>query len=239
MSEIVYRISALLEPILVSVPKGSNLGLFYLLWALISGKLLASRGALSAALWEMGLPKEAVRRSLAALAYGRFTVNALLCAWHKQIPEQAHFRAHRYEGYAPLACDLVGFFRPRLAGCVSKHYHSQAERALPAMVLAVVAPVGSVGTKRLALPRLLLAAEPGHTSETALMRRALKQANRGLARDEALIVDAGFSLADLLERVMHFGAAESPLGLSARRKVPSMENYSPSLRHGKVICSLY
>jgi Transposase DDE domain len=198
MSEIVYRISSLLEQILVSVPKGTNLGLFTLLWALLSGKLLPHRGAVSAALWDLCVSKEAVRRSLAALSYGRFTLNLLLLNWQQQIQPEGHFRAHRYEGYSPVACDLVGFFRPRLFGCASKHYHSQAGKALPAVVLAVVAPVGSVGKQRLALPRLLVRPDPADPSEAALMRAALKQAQEGLAYDQALIVDAGFALGDLL-----------------------------------------
>ena len=45
MSTIVYRISVLLSAILADVPVGTNLGLFWLLWALISGRFLLSRGA--------------------------------------------------------------------------------------------------------------------------------------------------------------------------------------------------
>ena len=44
MSTIVYRISVLLSAILADVPVGTNLGLFWLLWALISGRFLLSRG---------------------------------------------------------------------------------------------------------------------------------------------------------------------------------------------------
>ena len=200
MSEIVYRIPSRLAQMLVSVPKGTNLGLFTLLWALLAGKLLPHRGALSGALWDLGVPKEAVRRSLAALSYGRFTLNLLLLAWQQAIEQEGHFRAHHYEGYSPVACDLVGFFRPRLLGSASKHFHSQAQKALPAVVLCVVAPVGSVGTKRLALPRLLVRPAPADPSEVGLMRAALKQAQAALAPDEVLIVDAGFALSDLLGR---------------------------------------
>jgi len=44
MSTIVYRISVLLGAILIDVPVGTNLGLFWLLWALLSGRFLLSRG---------------------------------------------------------------------------------------------------------------------------------------------------------------------------------------------------
>ena len=63
MSTIVYRISVLLSTILADVPVGTNLGLFWLLWALISGRFLLSRDAVFPALADGGLPADAVRRS--------------------------------------------------------------------------------------------------------------------------------------------------------------------------------
>src|SRR6185436_765274 len=63
MSTIVYRIAVLLGAIVADVPVGTNLGLFWLLWALISGRFLPSRGAVFPALADGGLPADAVRRS--------------------------------------------------------------------------------------------------------------------------------------------------------------------------------
>src|SRR5919199_3724046 len=139
MSTIVYRISVLLGAILVDVPVGTNLGLFWLLWALLSGRFLLSRGAVFPALADGGLPADAVRRSGAALAYGRWAIQPLVRAWQQRVQQEGRWRAHRYEGFRPVACDLVGFFRPQLTGCVGKHYQSGADKALPAIVFAVVA----------------------------------------------------------------------------------------------------
>ena len=198
MSTIVYRISVLLGAILADVPVGTNLGLFWLLWALISGRFLLSRGAVFPALADGGLPADAVRRSGAALAYGRWAIQPLVQAWHQVVQQEGRWHAHRYEGFRPVACDLVGFFRPRLSGCLGKHDQSGADKALPAIVLAVVAAVGSVGTVRLPLVRLLLRADPGDCSEAALQRRAVTQAGAALQPDEVLVVDAGFGVAALL-----------------------------------------
>ena len=198
MSTIVYRISALLGSILADVPVGTNLGLFWLLWALISGRFLLSRGAVFPALADGGLPADAVRRSGAALAYGRWTSQPLVRAWHQMVEQEGRWRAHRYEGFCPVACDLVGFFRPHLSGCVGKHYQSGADKALPAIVLAVVASVGSVGKVRLPLLRLVLRADPSDCREVVLQRRALRQAGAALRSDEVLVVDAGFGVAALL-----------------------------------------
>src|SRR2546428_8856658 len=68
MSTIVYRISLLLGSIVADVPVGTNLGLFWLLWALLAGRFLLSRGAVVPALADGGLAADAVRRSGAALA---------------------------------------------------------------------------------------------------------------------------------------------------------------------------
>ena len=79
MSTIVYRISVLLGAILTEVSVGTNLGLFWLLWALISGRFLLSRGAVFPALADGGLPADAVRRAGAALAYGCWAIAPLGC----------------------------------------------------------------------------------------------------------------------------------------------------------------
>ena len=63
MSTIVSRIAVLLGLIGAEGPVGTHLGLFGLLWALLSGRFLRSRGAVFPALADGGLPAEAVRRS--------------------------------------------------------------------------------------------------------------------------------------------------------------------------------
>src|SRR5216683_6340482 len=217
MSTIAYRISVLLGAILADVPVGTNLGLFWLLGALISGRFLLSRGAVFPALADGGLSADAVRRSGAALAYGRWAIQTLVRAWHQVVQQEGRWHAHRYEGFRPVACDLVGFFRPHLHGCVGKHYQSGADKALPAIVLAVVAAVGAVGKVRLPLVRLLLRAEPSDRSEAALQRRAFTQAGAALQADEVLVVDAGFGVAALLTEGVPRFVARVARNFTARR----------------------
>src|SRR5262249_52425413 len=124
-----------------------------------------------------------------------------------------------YEGFRPVACDLVGFFRPRLSGCVGKHYQSGADKALPAVVLAVWGAVGSVGKVRLPLVRVLLRAEPGDCSEAALQRRAITQAGATLQPDEVLVVDAGFGVAAPLTGGVPRFVARVARNFTARRNV--------------------
>src|SRR5262249_34151585 len=175
MSSLLYRISGFLSRVVADVPVGTNLGLFSLLWTLLSGRLLDSRGAVIPALAAFGLCPAAVRRAWAALAYGRWGTASLLAAWQRVVHDEGYWQAHRHGGYRPVACDLVGFWRPRLQGCPTKHYCAQAGKALPAIPLGILARVGSVGGQRLALPCLFVRTDADEGGEAAMQRRLLNQ----------------------------------------------------------------
>ena len=219
MSTIVSRISVLLGVLLAKVPIGTNLGLFWLLWALISGRFLLSRGAVFPALADGGLSADAVRRAGAALAYGRWAIQPLVMAWQQVVQQADHWHAHRYEGCRPVACDLIGFFRPQRSGYFGKHDQFGADTALPAIVFAVVAAIGSVGAVRLPLLRLLLRADPEKGSEAELQRRAVTQAGAVLQPDEVLVVDAGVGVATLLTEAVPRFVARVARNFTARRNV--------------------
>jgi hypothetical protein len=197
MSSILYRINSVLSRVVAAVPIGTNLGLFHLLWMLLSGRLLQSRGAVIPGLADLGLAADAVWRCWAALAYGKWQAQQLLRAWEQFVREGASFQAHQYGRYRPVACDLVGFFRPRLQDCLTKHYSSTVGKALPAISVGIAARIGTVGTQRLAVPCLLVRSETTDTRETALQTRLLQRLNEQLAEDEALVCDRRFPLRQL------------------------------------------
>ncbi len=198
MSAPVYRICSVLCQLLASVPVGTNAGLFALLWALVSGQFLLSRGAVFPALSQLKLSPAAVRRAVAALSYGRFVLADLLEDWNRLIQREERFFANEYEGFRPVACDTTGFFRPQLTGCRSKHYTGEAKTALPAVVLGLIASVGTVCGVRVPVLRHLLRGHNTKDCEADLKRRLLKQAGKCLAEKEVLVADAGFALADVL-----------------------------------------
>jgi hypothetical protein len=197
MSTIVYRITCLLAQVLADVPLGTNLGIFHLLFALLSGRFLPARGAVLPALSSLGLSAQAVRRSEAALCYGRWHLKNLLDQWQKQVKQEGHFVPSSYEGVQPVACDLTAFFRPQLQGLTSKHYVSLAGKALPAVVFGLSVAVGQVGSTRLGVPRLILRRAEDE-NEATLQTRLVRQVQKTLSPEEAAIVDAGFGLSDLL-----------------------------------------
>ena len=217
MSSLLYRMNDFLSHVVVCVPVGTNLGLFHLLWMLLSGHLLQSRGAVSPGLADFGLAAAAVRRAWAALAYGRWGTAQLLAAWQRVIQDDGHWHARRHGGYRPVACDLVGCWRPRLQGCVTKHYCAQAGKALPAISLGIAARIGSAGTQRLAVPCLLVRAAADDPGEPALQRQLLHQTPALLATDEVLVTDRGFPLAQIHAAGISRYVSRGPTNFTARR----------------------
>ena len=219
MSPIVYRITSLLYSVVWSLPIGTNLGLFLLLWTLLGGHLLQTRGAIIPALAAFGLPEEGVRRSWASLTYGCWKIQPLLDTWRKLVLSEGRWQPHHYGGYRVVACDLIGFFRPRLKHCATKHYDSIAGKALPAIPVGAVVSVGSVGKQRLGLLRTLVRPNPQDPSEKALKRGTLRAVAKVLEADEALCVDGGFGVALLQEAGITRYVARVPQNFTARRNV--------------------
>ena len=81
MPEAGYRMMTLRCTLVVGLPIGTNRGLRHLLWMLVRGRLLASRGAVVPGLSACGLPEQAVRRASAALGQGGWTSGPLRARW--------------------------------------------------------------------------------------------------------------------------------------------------------------
>jgi hypothetical protein len=191
----VYRLLTLLCTLVVRVPVGTNLGLLHLLWMLVSGQLLTARGAVIPGLSACGLSDRAVRRAWAALGQGDWTSAQLLARWRAVVTAEGCWQPHGHGGYRPVAVDVTGFWRPRLQGCPTSHYHAEAGKALPAILVGLIARVGSVGSQRLALPLALVRADPADPRSSTHERRLVRVAVAQCAPDEVLVLDAGFSIA--------------------------------------------
>jgi len=199
MQETVYRVIVVLCAVVSGTPIGTNLGLVHLLWMLVSGRLLASRGAVIPGLSAVGLPEPAVRRAWATLGQGEWTSAGLLARWRQHVEQAGEWRAHAHEGYRPVAVDVTGFWRPRLQGCATSHYHGPAGKALPAIPVGLVARVGSIGTQRLGVPLAFVRAEMADPSTAAHERGLLHAAVRAAADRDVLVCDAGFEIRQLQE----------------------------------------
>ena len=235
MSSLLYALCSRLFPLLQQVGVGTNLALLQILFALVSGRFLNSRGALVPALDDMVLSKEAVRRSVQALSYGSWNIGGLIQAWQRIVRQEGLWQPHRHGGFRPVALDLVAFFRPKLKGAVGKHYRSDAGKALPALVFGMVASVGSVGGKRLPLLRLLLRQKATET-EPALQARLIEETARGLAKDEILLADAGFSIEELLKHPEAAFVVRLDQNVTARRdRLPEAKGKGRPAQYGEIV----
>src|SRR5258707_10048214 len=101
MPKAVSRMLTLLCTLVVSLPVGTNLGLLHLLWMLVSGRLLATRGAVIPGLDACGLSRRAVRRAWAALGQGDWARQRLLAPWAQGGSGEGHWQAQTPGGYPP------------------------------------------------------------------------------------------------------------------------------------------
>jgi hypothetical protein len=199
MPKAVSRMLTLLCTLVTPLPIGTNLGLLHVLWMLVSGRLLAARGAVIPGLDACGLSRRAVRRAWAALGQGDWTSERLLEQWTHLVSREGYWQAQTHEGYHPVPVDVTAFWRPRLRGCPTTHYSAAAGKALPAIPVGVVARVGTVGSQRLGLPLALAPMPAEGACSSAPTRRLLRTALAQSAADDVLVCDAGFPLAVLQE----------------------------------------
>jgi hypothetical protein len=204
------------------------------MWMLVSGQLLASRGAVFPALKATGLADDAVRRAWAAFHGGVWCIAFLLRVWQSYVEGLPGWQYHEYEGYRPVGVDITAFFRPSLQGCPSKHYHPLAEKAIPAIIIGIVGQVGNLNGQRLALPQEFLRVEPEAGSEARLQARLIEQVVRKLNEDEAGIFDAGFKLKELHAADLKRYVIRLPKNFTARRnQVVAYKNIGRRPIYGK------
>jgi hypothetical protein len=199
MPKAVGRMLTLLCTLVATLPVGTNLGLLHVLWMLVSGRLLATRGAVIPGLDACGLSHRAVRRAWAALGKGDWTSQRLLAQWAQLVSCEGRWQAQTHGGYHPVPVDVTAFWRPRLRGCPTTHYSAEAGKALPAIPVGLVARVGTVGGQRLGLPLALVPAPKDDAHPSAHARVLVRAAVIQSAPNDTLVCDAGFPLALLQE----------------------------------------
>lgn len=220
MSTLVYRILEMLSAIVLPLPIGTNLGLLHLLWTLLSGRLLAHRGALIPALHAAGLAPAAVRRAWQALGHGAWALPTLLTAFRAQVTQAGHWHPTYHEGYRAVAVDTLGFFRPRLRACGTHHYSAAVGKALPAIPFGLAVEVGHVQTQTVPLLTTVCRAPHAQATERELQQALLAQVAATLAPTAVCVTDRGFPVAYLLAAGLPRFVARVPRNFTARRYTP-------------------
>ena len=186
-----------LEQIVKVVPLGTNLALLQLMWAMITGSFLSSRGAIHSALIRSGFEPEEIRRSWRALRWGKWNIYELVQCFRQQVELTGQWQSHEYGGYRPVAVDTTAFWRPRLQGWPGKLYRQLAGKAMTGIGFGLIADVGQVGEQRLPLIRAIVRGHDAADSEMNLKERTVAKAARLLKEDEVLLHDGGLSIAQL------------------------------------------
>ncbi len=217
MSQVVEPTMSVLIAIVVNLPIGTNLGMLHFLWMLLSGSLLTNRGAIFPSLQTIGLSEKAIRRSWSAFHSGMWQIGELMVVWTKYMEEQQQWRPRRYEGYYAMAIDTTPFWRPKLKNLHSKYYNSVAEKALPAVILGLVARIGEVNDKQIALPAAILRVHPKDPSEKGLKADLLKRVSTILKPLEIMLADAGFKVKACHDAGIERYMLRLPKNFTARR----------------------
>jgi hypothetical protein len=216
----VYRICEMAQAAVSGVVKGTNLAVYEGLMTMMSGAMLNSRGALIPALAGEGYDQRDSLRIWQGLAHGSWQANAMLAELKARI-EQAHdWIALEVGGYRVKALDTVGFFRPRLKGCDTKHYQSVAGKALPAICIGQMGAVGCVGEQRVTVPCTLVRASGEVRSEEDLMQALAKQAAEQLHPQDVVTADRKFSPLTLLKAGCPHVVLRRPKNMTMRRASP-------------------
>jgi hypothetical protein len=220
MNDAVTQTMTVLCDVVRTLPVGTNLALLQLLWMMLSGHLLVSRGAIIPGLHHAGLSDKTIRRSWQALRRGSWSIGLLLVRWEAAVMRGGQWQVRYHGGYCALPVDTSGFWRPRLKDCPGKHYDHRAGKALPAIVLGIIGRVGQVGKQRLLLPLGILRADPEQPEEGGLVAALIVKAKAIMLPQDALVSDGGFPLEMILEQRIPRYVAKLAKNFTARRACP-------------------
>jgi len=221
--------------IVQSAPIGTNICLAQILWVMVSGSFLGSRGALFPALHVKGLQIEEVRRCWAALRHGVWEINGLLERWQLFVAQENQWAPRKYEHYRVLSVDITAFWRPRLKGWLGKHYHHLAQKALPAVVVGVMIVSGQVKEQRIPLLWRIFRCQP-ELSKAEFRRKLLQDAKTHAAIDQVIVVDAEFTLAELqAAKVERFVVRLASNATARRNQLPTYKGIGKYPEYGEKV----
>lgn len=216
-----------LQVVLQGVPVGTNLALLQLLWSMLNGSFLSSRGAIFPAMKASGFEADEIRRGWAAMRYGIWRIDDLLTAWRTYVQAKGHWQIHEYEGYRPISADITTFWRFRLKGWSGRYFNGLANRLLGGVGLAIVAEIGHIDGHRLPLLRKVMRAHPKDMSQDKLKEMILTWLARHLENNEVVIFDAGAHISDMQT------AGISRFVIRLAKNCTARRNYLPEYKKGR------
>ena len=93
---------------------------------------------------------------------------------------------------------MVGFYRLKLKGCATKHYHPIAGRALPTIELGMIAEIGRMGQQRIPILNQIVRMLAGQTDHKSLREAVITTLLSSQGQDEVSVADAELGAAEML-----------------------------------------
>ena len=224
MSIAITQTIHVLQIIVQTVPMGTNLALLQLMWTILNGSFLQSRGAIFPALKANGFSAEESRRIWRAFRHGVWYINECFARWHSYVLSEGKWQSHEYEGYRPVAVDWTAFWRFKLKGWTGKMFHSLAGRALCGVGFGIICQVGQVDGQRIPLLRQIIRTNKNDRSEATLKADTLRWVKNHLDESEVAIADAGVEISDMQAVGMGQYVIRMALNCTGRR------NYLPEYK---------
>jgi hypothetical protein len=217
MSIAIAQTIHVLQLIVQTVPMGTNLALLQLMWTVLNGSFLQSRGAIFPALKANGFTPEESRRIWRAFRHGVWRINECIDHWRTYVLTEGQWQNHNYEGYHPVAVDWTAFWRFKLKGWAGKLYHTLVGRAMCGIGFGVVCHVGQVNGQRIPLLRQIIRTSQADRSEANLKKDTLRWVKHHLEGSEVAIIDAGVEISDMQTIMMPRYVIRLALNCTGRR----------------------
>lgn len=222
MNKMIHAIEYIAKPLNI----GTNLAIVHLLFAMVCGKFIESRGAVHTALNLFGCSDQEIRRGSAALRTRKWTIDELIQRWQEWLDKNSDWQRNHYEGYHPVSCDVVVFPRLKLKGWVAKLYRGTFGKAVKAVGFGLIVDVGSYEHGRASVLRKIVRCKNEEGSEKKLTTELLHTAAQMLGKTGVFVHDAGVSIKDVQEAKM------SRYVIRLSKNCVARWNYLPTQAHG-------
>lgn len=139
------------------------------------------------------------RRAAKAITYGSYNLLEIMNKLRDMIEAEGNWKPIMAQGYRITSVDFTPFRRMAVKKLKAKAYVSDANRAVSAVPIGLIASVGKVNGQRIALLKNATVADLTVNDEQAHKKKLYKQVSKGLDKDEIAVLDAGFGLVGAIE----------------------------------------
>lgn len=115
------------------------------------------------------------------------------------VQEEGYWKPIKAQSYRITSVDFTAFRRTAVKKLKAKAYVSDANRAVPAVPIGMIASVGEVNGQRVALLKNAVHTNLTVNDDSSHKRKLYKQVAKGLGSDEIAVFDAGFKLVEATE----------------------------------------